>query len=1165
MADYTLTAKLVADAKKFISGFKEATGSLDGLRRQTGQIGPNLQSLGGNINNLGNSLTSSLTKPAVAAATALAGITLVKGFNRLVGIDTAQAKLKALGHDAESVKEIMNSALDSVRGTAYGLDEAATTAASAVAAGVKPGQELTKYLSLTGDAAAIAGVSMGEMGSIFNKVETAQRAYTAELNQLADRGLPIYQWLAKEAGTTAEEIRDMASKGEISSQMFLEAVEKNIGGAAKVIGEESFTAAIANIWAAVGRIGANFLDAGGQAGGFFSTVKPMLTDFKERLELLEPIAADLGKKFGESFNNGIEKIKELKAQFDSLPPSIQENITKIAAVGPAILVSIGPALKIVGLLVSALGFILTPVGLVVAAIVGLGVAFGLAWSKSEEFREKVIGAFEKVKAFVKPVIDEIVTFANIQIKKLTDFWKANGDQILQAMKNVWNAIKAVIDFVMPAILFIIESVWNNIKGVISGVLNVIMGLVKTFSALLTGDFKGMWEGIKQVFFGAIEALWNAFNLLLYGRILKAGKALFTGLKTTFTAGWTAIKGQTTGAVNFLTGSFGNMVTAIRTAFTNVVSTIKSKWGESVKFLKNIDLKQIGKDIIAGLINGIKGMFSKVKGVITDLAKLVPSWAKDMLGIQSPSRVMRDEVGKWIGLGIAEGVERTQAANKATMNQLSQVIVNAAKSHQSTLAKIESESSKELISISKKAQEQIAEIHAKAKDGKRELTAAEVRKIAKIESDADEKLKQAKKKHADEIAKIESDASRNKLDSIKEFLDNKKKLEETSLIDEVNIWRKAADQFAAGTQEKIDAQIAYREALAKVNSEITSINETYANKMTEINNRLKEEELKLTQAYTDAVDKRSSSLLGFAGLFDEFAIKIEQSGTDLLSNLQTQVSGFKTWQEEIEKLSSRAIDDGLIAELSEMGPKALPQLIALNSLTDEQLAQYSALYQEKSALARTQAEKELVGMKEDTKKQIDELRKTANTELATLQSEWTAKIKGVTQATKTEFKTLTQIGKEAGQNLIDGLKSMEGSLVSTATAIAQAVNNALQATLGGSFTAPNVNVPKGKTASTPQLARGSDFWQGGLARMNEGGRGELVALPTGTQVIPHDISMRYAREAGRRTAAHNQSNYETNETNYNYGGVSFNVDLDQVKDLNKVMNLFKHLDQEFKSQ
>lgn len=57
-----------------------------------------------------------------------------------------------------------------------------------------------------------------------------------------------------------------------------------------------------------------------------------------------------------------------------------------------------------------------------------------------------------------------------------------------------------------------------------------------------------------------------------------------------------------------------------------------------------------------------------------------------------------------------------------------------------------------------------------------------------------------------------------------------------------------------------------------------------------------------------------------------------------------------------------------------------------------------------------------------------------------------------------------------------------------------------------------NIPK-----IPYLLHGTMDWQGGFARMNEGGRGELTYLPNGSQVIPHDISVTYAKEVARLNA------------------------------------------------
>lgn len=192
---------------------------------------------------------------ATAFGAAFGKFVIGGGISRYLNIEDAQAKLKGLGHDAKSVSKIMESALDSVKGTAYGLDAAATIAASAVAAGVESGKELTDYLGLTADAATIAGTSLSEMGSIFNKVQTGQRAYTQELNQLADRGIPIYQWLQEELGLSQEALKEMVSAGELDSATYFKVIEKNIGGAALESGKTT-RGAWENAKAAMSRVGA---------------------------------------------------------------------------------------------------------------------------------------------------------------------------------------------------------------------------------------------------------------------------------------------------------------------------------------------------------------------------------------------------------------------------------------------------------------------------------------------------------------------------------------------------------------------------------------------------------------------------------------------------------------------------------------------------------------------------------------------------------------------------------------------------------------------------------------------------------------------------------------------------------------------------------------------
>ncbi len=81
------------------------------------------------------------------------------------------------------------------------------------------------------------------------------------------------------------------------------------------------------------------------------------------------------------------------------------------------------------------------------------------------------------------------------------------------------------------------------------------------------------------------------------------------------------------------------------------------------------------------------------------------------------------------------------------------------------------------------------------------------------------------------------------------------------------------------------------------------------------------------------------------------------------------------------------------------------------------------------------------------------------------------------------------------------------------------------------------IPGVSISAIPMLYRGTNDWQGGFARMNEGGRGELVNLPNGAQVIPHDVSMKYAREAGRASSGDSKGN---GPSVYNDAGVQVHI-------------------------
>ena len=590
------------------------------LQKFSSKVGQQFTNFGNSIGKIGDSLTSKITKPAITAGAAVAGITFAKGFQRLTGIDNARAKLVGLGHDGKSVEKIMNSALTSVKGTAFGMDEAATTAASAVAAGIEPGKELTRYLSLTGDAAAIAGISLSEMGSIINSVQTSNKAYNGDLQQLANRGLPVYQWLAEEAGVTADAIFDMASKGEISSEMLLSAIENNIGGAAKKIGEESFTAGIANMWAAVGRLGASFLDAGGKGGGFFSTLKPLIGDFTERLDSMGAIAEQAGVKFGEMFIAAIEKVKEIKRWYDDLSPTMQNLINKTVLWGAIGLVALGPILNIVSKVSLAIGGLFKAVGIVINGFKMFATVI--------TFVVKVFMTFSKA-LMANPWALAIAAAIAVVILVIK-----NWGSIVDWIKDIWSSFKEWIGPLWESIKALAVTVWEGIKDFLVNLWTGVVETAKTVWTFLVDVFAFVWELVKALFESAWTVIssvllfaWNAIVALtkpIWEPIVDILSTIWDKVKNVTSTVWESIKSVTSSVWNVIKGVISSVANAIKSVVVPIWNAILSVTSTVWNSIKNVTTTvwDAIKTFISVVVNGVKAVVTKVWNVISSVTTSV---------------------------------------------------------------------------------------------------------------------------------------------------------------------------------------------------------------------------------------------------------------------------------------------------------------------------------------------------------------------------------------------------------------------------------------------------------------------------------------------------------------------------------------------------------------
>lgn len=349
---------------------------------------------------------------------------------------------------------------------------------------------------------------------------------------------------------------------------------------------------------------------------FSGQLEKMKEGLRETFGALSMPLFDKLKEIMPTVNAGLEK---LTTWFQGLSEPMQRMISFGLILAPVLLLLAGGFLMFVGFLPTIIGFIgsigsgfailggilsalVSPVGLIIAAIIGLGAAFVIAYQKLDWFRAMVDAAWawiknafftalEFIKGVVMSVMSAVGSFIGEQLAKFKALWDEHGTAIMQLIQNAFTGIQAVIIVVMgvikgifqtvwPIISNVVKVAWELIKTVVGSAIDIVVGLIDVAMSLLKGDWEGAWDAIK----GIAEDIWHN------------------------------IEG----------------------------------------FFENIDLVQIGKDIIDGLISGIKSMGGAVKRAAEAIADSIPDAVKSFLGIHSPSRVLM-KLGGYTAEGLAVGI------------------------------------------------------------------------------------------------------------------------------------------------------------------------------------------------------------------------------------------------------------------------------------------------------------------------------------------------------------------------------------------------------------------------------------------------------------------------------------------------------------------------------
>lgn len=558
-----------------------------------------------------------------------------------------------------------------------------------------------------------------------------------------------------------------------------------------------------------------------------------------------------------------------------------------------------------------------------------------------------------VTSFITTNLPQLVTVAFQIMTTLVNGLIQALPQLAAAIPQIITAITTSLATAGPQLL---QSGVQLLQQLATGIQNGLPQLAAVLPQIISNFINFIAANLPQILQQGVQII----NSLVNG-ILNAIPELVANLPQVITA-----------IVNFIVSSLPQILEAgvqiLQNLITGIINTIPELVSNLPQIINAIvngigslmgSIINIGGDIVRGIWDGISGAAGWLWSQITGWMSGIVNGIKGFFGIHSPSKLFRDEIGKNIGLGVAEGIEDSK----------------------------------------------------------------------------------------DDAVKAAKELAESVYEESKDWIDKQVKYNEYSLRDQLEVWEAIQDQFIKESKQYADAE----------------------DQILDIRHQILEENEKLEQEYLDKFTARSQEIFNVYGLFDKVEEYDAVSGDYLLNNLADQVASIEDYYSKIDQLSQRSgVTEALLDEFRTKGPDAIEALDALLAMSEEKLDQYTALYEEKRALANEIAAKELSGLRESTNDEIEK-------NLLALQGKF-----------ETEG---PQVGVSLVQGMANGIRSGKSAVISAVQEVANAAVNAAKSTLG-------VHSP-----STVFAGIGEDMAQGMNVGWNDSLPGVLQSIESSLGRVP----------------------------------------------------------------
>jgi len=298
--------------------------------------------------------------------------------------------------------------------------------------------------------------------------------------------------------------------------------------------------------------------------------------------------------------------------------------------------------------------------------------------------ESATAAVNNLLPVVQQALVGVVQFVGEIIPPIIDMLPGLLEQLvpvaLNAFGNVmgalFGALPQLLEVALGAIMMIANGLTTNLPTIIPYVVDIILQIANTLMANL-GD---LLIAAVEIILAIIQGLTNATPILLAqaptiiqnlsDSIIKAAPLLLSATVQIINI---MVSGIIQNLPQLITASVQIMTTLVNGIIANLPVLIQAA-GQCISSFSDsfgeIDWGTLGTNIINGIVSGISSSASAIATAARNAAKAALDSAKSLLGIKSPSRVFRDQVGAMIGEGMALGIEDSEGAVNKALAELS---------------------------------------------------------------------------------------------------------------------------------------------------------------------------------------------------------------------------------------------------------------------------------------------------------------------------------------------------------------------------------------------------------------------------------------------------------------------------------------------------------------